>query len=159
MGAAHFVADGHFKDRWGMDYRIRRKRSELESTGYMEIGPGKYSGAHWQDGFLFVWEDAFGMAEGILAKHLLSYDHFGMNDVPKELGLRVIAEWRMVAGKLEGLTIEDACKALNLMASYHCHLENEVAAHRDAIAGLLSTLADECERFYGESDWLCVLGM
>jgi len=33
----------------------------------MEIGPGRYAGRHWQDGFLFVSEDAFGMAEGILA--------------------------------------------------------------------------------------------
>src|SRR5438128_10862593 len=35
-----------------MDYRVRRRKSELESTGYMEIGPGKYSGELWRDGFL-----------------------------------------------------------------------------------------------------------
>jgi hypothetical protein len=41
----------------GMDYRIRHNKAELDSTGYMEIGPGRYTGSHWQDGFIFVWED------------------------------------------------------------------------------------------------------
>lgn len=37
-----------------MDYRIRKTKAELDSTGFMEIGPGRYSGEHWQEGFLFV---------------------------------------------------------------------------------------------------------
>ena len=65
---------GH-KEIRGMDYRVRRTKAELDSSGYMEIGPGQYSGKHWQDGFLFVWEDAFGMAEGIIVKHYPDYDH------------------------------------------------------------------------------------
>ena len=52
-----------------MDYRIRRNPEELDSTGYVEIGPGEYSGHHWQKSFLFVWEDAFVHAEGIVRKH------------------------------------------------------------------------------------------
>jgi hypothetical protein len=77
-----------------VDYRVRRETSELDSTGYVEIGPGKYDGTHSQDGFLFVWEDAFDMAEGIVAKHVPTYDHFSITDIPKEVGQKVIAEWR-----------------------------------------------------------------
>lgn len=142
-----------------MDYRIRRNPSELESTGYMEIGPGKYSGLNWQDGFLFVWEDAFGMAEGILAKYLPEYDHFGMNDVAKEVGLQVISEWRRVADVLGSLGLEEACRALNLEASYHGGFEDDVAADRGPIAALLRELADECERFYRQGEWICILGV
>jgi len=29
-----------------MDYRIRRRKAERDSTGYVEIVPGKYSGKH-----------------------------------------------------------------------------------------------------------------
>lgn len=61
-----------------MDYVIRQHPHEFDSTGYMELGPGRYAGKHWQDGFRFVWEDAFGMGEGIVARHLSEYDHFGM---------------------------------------------------------------------------------
>ena len=87
-----------------MDYRVRRAKSELESTGYIEIGPGKYSGEHWQDGFLFIWEDAFGMAEGILTKHFPKYDHFSMNYIPKDIGQKIVAEWRDVADRLPGMS-------------------------------------------------------
>jgi hypothetical protein len=101
-----------------VDYRVRRESSELDSTGYVEIGPGKYAGKHWQDGFLFVWEDAFAMAEGIVAKHVPNYDHFSMTDIPKEVGRKVIAEWRAAADRLPGMSVDEARAALNLQSSY-----------------------------------------
>jgi len=142
-----------------MDYLIRRNKGELDSTGYMEIGPGRYSGKHWQDGFLFVWEDAFGMAEGILAKHLPEYDHFGMNDIPKETGLKVIEEWERTANAITQSGPSEAAEMLNLAASYRSNLESEIVHNVKAIASMLRELSRECRRFYGGSEWICVLGM
>lgn len=142
-----------------MDYRIRRNTRDLDSTGYMEIGPGQYQGKHWQDGFLFVWEDAFGMAEGILSHHLPEYNHFGINEMPRAVGLAVTAEWRDVAGRLPRMTSTQAHLALHLQLSYGDRLDEEVVTHREAIAALLRTLADACERFYDNSAWVCILGV
>ena len=142
-----------------MDYAIRRNPRELDSTGYIEIGPGSYAGKHWQDGFIFVWEDAFGMAEGILSRHMPAYDHFGMNDIPRDIGLTVIADWRNAADFLGDLSPTEIHTALNLAASYHEQLESEIETHRVEIARLLRELADECEGFYRRSEWICVLGM
>ncbi|MBK8246672.1 MAG: hypothetical protein IPK85_04640 [Gemmatimonadetes bacterium] len=142
-----------------MDYVIRRRASELDSTGYMEVGPGRYDGRHWQDGFLFVWEDAFGMAEGILARYLPEYDHFGMNDVPRSVGLAVAAEWRRVAEALPSMTADEASDALHLVATFSTRMDDEVYEHRGEVADLLLELADAFERFYALEDWVCVLGM
>jgi hypothetical protein len=51
-----------------MDYRIRRSPQELESTGFMEICPWRFSEKYWQEGCLFVWEDSFNVAEGIVVR-------------------------------------------------------------------------------------------
>ena len=142
-----------------MDYRIRRESSDLDSTGYVEIGPGKYSGKHWQDGFLFVWEDAFGMAEGIVAKHVPKYDHFSMTDMPKEVGRKVIAEWREAADRLPAMTVEEAQAALNLQASYRERLDSELQSHRADVASMLRDLADACNEFYEREEWICILGI
>jgi hypothetical protein len=142
-----------------VDYRVRRETSQLNSTGYVEIGPGKYSGKHWQDGFLFVWEDAFGMAEGIVAKHVSSYDHFSTTDIPKDVGQRVIAEWRDAADRLSAMSPAQAHAALNLQAAYRERLDAEVDLHRDDIANMLRDLADECSKFYEREEWICVLGI
>jgi hypothetical protein len=142
-----------------VDYRIRREKSEPDSTGYMEVGRGKYSGRHWQEGFLFIWEDAFGMAEGILAKHVPNYDHFSMTDVPRDVGLKVIAEWRDIAERLAGMSPQEVHAALNLAASYRDRLDSEVDAHRSEIAGMLRELAAACSSFYEREEWVCVLGM
>lgn len=142
-----------------MNYAILQHAHELDSTCYMEIGPGRYSGKHWQGGFLFVWEDAFGMVEGILAKHLPEYDHFGTNDIPRAVGRAIIADWRDVAAKLAALSPAEAHAALNLDASYRVQLDEELSSHREEIAQLLHRLADACEQFYSQNDWICVLGM
>lgn len=142
-----------------MDYKLYRDPGGLESTGYMEIGPGKYAGAHWQAGFVFIWGDAFGMAEGILSKHFLRYDHCNVNDIPKETGTRIIAEWRSVAERLPNLSPYEAHKALNAQASYREYLEDEIASHRNQIATMLREVADAAEKYYQQGDWICILGM
>jgi hypothetical protein len=113
-----------------MDYAIRRNPRELDSTGYMEIGPGRYAGKHWQDGFVFVWEDAF-----------------------------AVAEWRAASEALATLSVAEASGVLNLEACYRNGLEEEIGTRRGEIRTLLLKLADECERFSQEADWVCVLGM
>jgi hypothetical protein len=141
------------------DYAIYRDPKELESTGFMEIGPGKYSGKHWQPGFIFVWEDAFGMAEGVVAKHFSEYDHFEMNEIPKNVGRRIIADWRDAAKRLPGLTPTEGADLLDLKNVYRADLSENVAEHRDQIVTLLDRLADACENYYRESDWISILGM
>ncbi len=124
----------------------------------MEIGPGRYQGNHWQPGFLFVREDAFAMAEGILATHVADYDHFGLNEIPREVGTRVIADWRSAASRLGELAVQDAGEALHFDAAFRAGLEGELEGQQDGIRHLLHELADACERFYETNDWVCVLG-
>jgi hypothetical protein len=142
-----------------MDYLIRRKATGLDSTAYMEIGPGRYSGKHWQEGFLFVGEDAFKMAEGILARHFPDYDHFAMNQIPMEVGMKIIDEWQQAADALHHAIPSEAARLLRLDASRHAGLENEITRHADAIAAMLKELSSECRAFYERDGWICVLGM
>ena len=141
-----------------IDYTIYRNSADFDSTGLFEIGPGRYSGVHWQNGFLFIWEDAFAMAEGILARHFLDYDHFAMNDIPKYPGLKVVAGWRE-ASRLLCISSSDAIEILNIDEAYRNGLEPYILADREKIAEMLSKLADECESFYTSNQWICVLGM
>jgi len=99
------------------------------------------------------------MAEGIVARHLPEYDHFGVNEVPRAAGLAVVAEWRAAAAELPALDEGATHRRLNLNASHRTWMSNEIAEHRQEIASLLRELADECEGFYRKDEWVCVLGM
>ena len=99
------------------------------------------------------------MAEGILSKHFPAYDHLGMNDVPREIGIRIIAEWREVARKLKEMTPSEAHRALELPNWYLPGLETEISAHWEEIAAMLHDISDECDCYYREGDWICILGM
>jgi hypothetical protein len=141
-----------------VDYRIRRNAQELDSTGYLEIGPGKYSGQHWQEGCLFVWEDAFGLAEGIVTKHFPSYDHLSMNDIPKNLGRKIVADWRGAADRLAGMGAAETRSALNLPEWYE-RLDEELVSHKSEIGRMLQELADGVDEFCDKGDWFCILGV
>ncbi len=142
-----------------MDYEIKRNKAELDSTGYIEIGPGKYSGKHWQEGFLFIWEDAFGMAEGIVMKSFKEYDHFGMNDIPKEIGVSISSEWIKAASALNDACEEKYQELLNLDVIYRNYMAAEISGNKQSIIKMLIELAQSFEQFYQTEDWVCILGV
>lgn len=142
-----------------IDFQLKHSQAELDSTGYMELGPGKYDGSHWQAGFVFVWSDAFGIAEGIVEKHFPAYDHMGMNDIQKEVLKKIITEWRAVADRLPTLDRASIPAEMNLVAAYYSGLVVEIDSHRLEVSGLLRSLANECERFIQQNEWVCILGM
>ncbi|HTF90751.1 MAG TPA: hypothetical protein VK843_20190 [Planctomycetota bacterium] len=142
-----------------MDYRIYRSRAELDSTNYVEVGAGKYSQKHWQEGCLFIEEEAFIRAEGILAQHFPSYDHIAFQDIPRLVGKRVIAAWRDAAARIPQLNPAEIYSLLNL--DVVMLQVDPVALDRDraAIAAMLNELADACDEFYEQDEWLRILGM
>ncbi len=142
-----------------MDYLVRTDKDKLDSTGYMEIGLGKYSGQHWQTGFIFIWEDAFGMAEGIILKHMPSYDHFDMNNIPKSIGLKILNEWIDASKNFENLTSLEIQEKLFIKDIYNTNMEKEIDDHRLEIKSMLQLLGDEIYRLYKKSNWVCILGM
>lgn len=142
-----------------MDFRLHRGKSLLSDTCYIEIGPGKYSGKHWQEGFVFVDEDAFACAEGIANYYFPDYDHFGMNDLPKATGLLIIAEWRSASTSMTQLEPHEAARLLRPHDAARPGLVAVISAHRKEMQALLNDLADEFERLYRTDEWVCVLGM
>jgi hypothetical protein len=146
-------------ERKEMDYRIHRSLTELRGTNYMEICPGKYSKKHWQDGSLFVSDREFGLAEGIVAKHFAAYDHFAMNDVPKDIGQKITAEWAHTAVLLEQMASGQIARVLNLDESSFRYEDSEIENHKPDITDLLRSLAVACDAFYLKEDWICILGM
>jgi len=142
-----------------MDFRLHRDKSLLTDTCFIEIGPGKYSGEHWQEGFVFVDEDDFACAEGILKNYFPDYDHFGTNDISKSTGLLIITEWRRAATNIERLEPQEAARLLRPHDAARPGLIADISGHRKEIQALLNDLADELERLYRTDDWVCVLGM
>lgn len=160
-----FLVTRRAKQTWSfdgipwMDFQILRNRNELQSTGFMEIGPGKYGGLHWQDGFIFVWEDAFGVAEGIVERHFPAYDHLGMNDLPKDTVTKIISDWRSAADHLPNLGASDLQRELNLFSPQLAGFVREIDSQRFEIAAFFKSLAVDCENFLRQSNWVCILGI
>jgi len=142
-----------------MDFLIRTDPKELDSTGYIEIGPGRYSGKHWTSGFLFIWEDAFGMTEGIIMRHFSGYDHFATNDIPREVGLKIVHDWNTVASEMESLDTRTIHARLHLGDAYRDFLESEMSENKAAIQLLLTQLSKEVAEYYENNDYACVLGI
>jgi len=142
-----------------MDYRIRRTPDELESTGLMEICPSKFSGKHWQPGSLFVWEDAFNVAEGIVLRHLPSFDHMSSNDIPASIGAAIIADWLAAADRLPKQTSSEASAELHLAEWFREPFHEDFVERRSEIVTMLRALAYDCRQFYSRSEWLCIIGV
>lgn len=145
-----------------MDYRIRRKTSELKGYGYVEIRPGKYPKyfrKHWQDGNVFIHEEAFTMATGIIVNHYSEYNPFGDNNIPKNIGMKITTEWRDNASQLYYMSDSQVRHALNLDDLERKWIDTVIASHKAEIMDMLRELADICDEFYNQGNWVCIQGV
>lgn len=142
-----------------MDYAVYRDPAVLPSTGFMEIGPGKYSGKHWQRGFVFIWSDAFTIAEGIFLRHFPEYDHLGMNDIPRECGEAILSDLRTAAETLKSADQVTASSSLSLPKWIQADFRAEFELHRVEIQAMLNEIASALEMAYQTESFACVLGM
>ena len=144
-----------------MQYQVHRVK-DFEGTDWVEVGPGKYDGKHWQPGYLYIWEVDFVPAEVIVGRHLADYDHFAMNDIPRDVGLAIVNDWRQVGAELLGST-RQGLKILsergNVDMSPLSIDPKSIEANRNQIASMLETLASSCEEFIRDADGFCILGL
>ena len=140
-----------------LDYLVRHTPEELDSTCFVEIGPGPYSRKHWQPGFTFVPDDAFAFAQGIVSYHFPAYDPYAMNELPAETASAIAVELRAA---LQYLTsVESAIEALRLGSYRTTWFRSELRGNRDEIREMLSQIASALERSAQGAESVCVLGM
>jgi len=142
-----------------VDFVVRQDPETLGSTGYVEIGPGRFSGRHWQQGSIFIWEDAFTVTEGIFRTHFPEYDHFAMNDIPRGLGLEIVKDLRSAASALTSDPLELLAGRLRLEEWQSDYLREDLQHQRPEIATMMLQLADAMDAYYQEDEWACVLGV
>ena len=141
-----------------MGFDIHRSKAGIGS-GYVEICGGKYSGKHWQAGCVFIEEEEFLVAEGIIGKHFAEFSHLGPNDLPRAIGKRISAEWRATAERLPRMTGREIFEALNLGGTPSARRTDALTASSQDIARMLVELADECDKLYEREEWICILGV
>jgi len=125
----------------------------------MEIGPGKYSGDHWQDGFIFILDDSFSLMEGIIERHFPEYDHYGMNDIPRESGLAIASDLRIASLTLGDTNPKDSLDISVLFGIQSRWGERALVDHRGELQIMLDEVAATLEQAYLTGDYACILGM
>lgn len=130
---------------------------DFEGTDYIEIGPGNYDRKHWQEGFVFVWEDDFFVAEDLILKHIKDYDHFATNNIPPDIGPIIVAEWKAAANALK-VGKKRADEVLCLM-HVNEEIKKDLEENRSQTANMLNELAVSCEGFIQDRAEFCILGL
>lgn len=138
-----------------IDFTIFTNPNDLQSTGFIEIGPGKYNHTHWNQGFIFIWDDAFWYAEGIIMRHMPTYDHFEMNDIDSETGGKIIEDWLSISD----CPNDQLVHRLNLSAVFRDPNNAFVHASPPEVKNMIRTLGITCKPWNDSNNGFCVLGM
>ena len=141
-----------------MDFRVYREPHAWgHSTAFIEICPGRYAGKHWQTGCLFVDDEAFSYAGGIISKHFPAYDPYAMQDIPKDVWHAISADWASAADKLTGLSDTEAKRLLGL--EWRQGPLTDLPQNSQQVCAMLRALARESLALSTTEEWLCVLGL
>ena len=140
-----------------MDFAVHRDPKALQSTCYIEIGPGPHVGGHWKEGFWFVADDAFEFAAGVVSDHFPTYDPYSINELPSFVALGIAQDLRAAADAIRFGA--DASMSLHLTSSRAARLRSALHQNGAEIADMLGNIAAALESSAQGSDWVCVLGL
>ena len=79
------------------DVRLIRSTTELEGTCYFEFLPGRYDQKCWNEGSVFLSEEAFDLIEPIFLRRVPEFDHYAFVEINR-------SRWSLIVGDLEVLT-------------------------------------------------------
>src|SRR5689334_15539437 len=80
--------------------RLIHDQAELRGTAYFELLPGSYRGKCWNDGSVFLTEEAWGYVERVVSELEPTYDHYAFTEVRAETWRLIFAKLRLLRGQV-----------------------------------------------------------
>lgn len=127
------------------DYTVYRRRVDLDSPAYMEVGCGIQPVDDYHiDGNLFIEEHGFGFLEGVIYKHFSEYDHYGIfNNIPIETARLIVNDWKGAVTLIHSGKLDEAFSLLNLRVDFRSQLDKAP----NVVANLLHEVVVFCDEY------------
>jgi len=142
-----------------LEYNLYKSKEDLESTAYLEIGPGPYTGKHWQKGYTFISEQSFIFIEGIIEKYFPEYDHYDMNNIPKGAIEKIIKNLEDVSENIPEMDYQEIENALGLKNSFGSKHESEIMENKEDIRKFIKNVYLDLKLHTINADEICILGI
>lgn len=125
----------------------------------LEIGIGKFTGEYHLEGSLFIDEDDFAIADGIVRKHIPRFTIYDTINVPKKIGSRIAYDWKEAARLLPRATDERVLRLLNICDYAAPHIIKEFRHRPEAAVNMLGEMAKYVTDAYQRHRWIRIVGI
>jgi hypothetical protein len=133
--------------------------TELEGTCYIELLPGEYEHKCWNDGSVFLTEDAFCFFEKIIQSHEPSYDHYAFTAISREKWEKILPDVLAVAERLEYAPTASSAPLDQFCASVAAQLVENFESYRTSVVALLRCVANWVSAQLAHENQITVLGI
>lgn len=141
------------------NYLIYSDTSKLHGTDYVGVGSGRHTGKYVSKGYIFIEEDSFVVAEGIIKRHCSRYDHNEINNISRTKGSKVATDLRVAAESILACINDDILSLLEYKGDSSPKAVSEFIKQKVPISKMLVGLADYMDNSYENDEWICVLGV
>ena len=142
-----------------MDYNIYTVTNKPDTTALIEIGPGKYSGNHWRDDFIFVSENSFIIMEIPLLNLNIGYDHYGMNDYDASTGMLICDKWGRLMDDIKNTRYELIYNCSHLRNITKIEILDDLLKYNTEMLNFIHIIEMKCRFASIENNGFCILGM
>jgi hypothetical protein len=142
--------------------RLIGNRADLKGTAYVEFQPGSFVGNHWQEGSVFVTQQVFGYVAPIVSRHFPNLNPYGPSAISGSTWREVIADFRRLSRDVKAVQSVADLRKLGIgfgERGLDEQFERSFVSNTDALAQLLSHLADWLERTLGRENSVSILGL
>ena len=145
-------------DNYSPNFKILSKKDLGEDTNFMEFGKGSLPETFWNDSSYYCEEGAFAVLEGCIYKRFPSYDHYDNHEIPKEIGLMIINDWKLALIALSDTSLSTAQSLFDLHRK-NDYWTNYLKNNYSELLPYINNTSNLWESIYKEEECLFIIGM
>lgn len=140
---------------------IIRDKNSLEGTGYFEIMAGPYKNKCWNEGSLFLDEEAFGFVEPVFERLVENYDHYSFMEIDAKKGNLILASLKELQVALgESKTFEEIEQKIGFFyRDTAINFQSNFETNRNRLAKMVEELSEWLEDTFQTHQTISLLGL
>lgn len=141
-----------------LKFKILSKKDLNDDTNIMEFGKGPIPDTFWNDSSYYCEEGVFFVLEGCIQKHFPSYDHYGNHEIPKDIGLKIVDDWKLSLIALTDTSL-NASQSILKLHKKNDYWTNYLKNNYSELLPFINDMINCWETIYKEDECLFIIGV
>jgi hypothetical protein len=143
-----------------IELRLIKDTNHLEGTCYFEFLPGKYRNKCWNQGSVFLSEEAYDLLEACFSENIKGYDHYAFMEADQDAIEKIIHCLNKLEKQIEkSISAEGLSNSMKINNYQRSELELNWPESKYRLKAMVEDINHWLQKVIKENEVISILGM